>query len=256
MWLLLLFISTLSLADAQAPSTFELMQNEFQSLPEVERSFHLVSENLLAQHDSRAVFVKVYEVITHNIQTMLAQNQFADPQWVETIGLTYANYFRRSFFAYEVYKLSRSWTAPLPSPWWLAFEENGRGDLAVSVQLILSVSAHIQNDLPHALIESGADFSPTCHKDYKKIGAVFGRSFEESWQAVYHFDHKERNSIEQLIGTWLAQNWIAIFRQSAWANGVKLHNAAPSEKAILSTTIEKNTYRSSLGFRSLDFWTR
>lgn len=236
---------------AKADPIFEATANEYQSLAEVENNFRLASEELIAQQDPRGAFVKVYEVITRNIEQMLAQNYFEDPVWVRQVGLAYANYFRRSFFSYQIYQTSGAWTSAVPSSWWLAFSENKQNNLAVPVQLILSVNAHIQNDLPNALIESGADFSERCHRDYIRIGDVFAKSFAESWQAVYRIDHRQRSDVEQVIGTWMAQNWIEIFRDGAWENGKKLVNGE-----ITAQQIDEKSYKAGIGFRTLDFWTK
>jgi len=248
---LFLFIGILASGVSKADVIFEATSNEYQSLQEVENNFHLVSEELIAQQDPRGAFVKVYEIVTHNIDQMLAQNYFEDPVWVRQVGLTYANYFRRSFFSYHVYQKSGAWTSALPSTWWLAFSENKTNDLAVPVQLILSVNAHIQNDLPSALIESGADFSERYHRDYVRIGDVFARSFAESWEAVYRIDHRRRSDVEQVIGTWMSQNWIEIFRKTAWENGKRL---AKGETTVQQ--VDEKAYKAGLGFRTLDFWTK
>lgn len=236
---------------AKADAVFDYTANEYQSLAEVEQSFHVVAETLIASHDSRGAFVKVYEIITHNIQKMLEQNQFEDPAWVRQVGLTYANYFRRSFLSYQIYQSSGAWTSTLPMSWWLAFSVNKQNKLAVPVQLILSVNAHIQNDLPSALIESGANFSEKCHRDYERIGRVFAMSFDQSWTAVYRIDNEERSGIEEMLGTWMAQKWIEIFREGAWKNALKLAHGKTTRQQI-----DQEAEGAGRGFSTLDFWTR
>ncbi len=248
---LIVFFTLVFSGFVSADVVFDATANEYQSLAEVENGFHNAGEELLARGDARGVFMKVYEQVIHRTEQMLQQNYFEDPVWVRQIGLTYANYFRRAFLSYNTYQSSGYWTETLVSPWWLAFSENRLGDLAVPVQFILSTNAHIQNDLPHALIDSGADFSDRCHRDYQRIGEIFRGSFEESWQVVYRLDQHNRSSIERTLGSWMAQNWIAIFRDTAWKNAVKL-----SKQQTTPAQIEQQAYKAGLGYRTLDFWAR
>lgn len=234
---------------AKADIVIDKMGVEFQNLKQVEESFHQVAEELIRRKDSRGIFVKVYEVITKNIQKMLDQKRFEDPKWVKQVGLTYANYFRRVFFSYEFYQRTGSFASPMPHSWWLAFEENRREDLSISVQLILAVSAHIQNDLPSALIESGADFTPRCRRDYVRIGQVFAGSFEDSWQAIARFEQDQRFYFRELIGSWMGENWIEIFRANAWENALKLKG-----KQITVKQIDQAAVRSGYAYRTIDFW--
>ena len=233
----------------RADVIIDRMGTEFQSLDQVEQSFHEVSEILIKRKDPRGVFVKVYEVITKNIQVMIDQKRFEDPKWVRQVGLTYANYFRRVFFSYEFYQRNGAFTTAMPHSWWLAFEENRRNDLSVAVQLILSVNAHIQNDLPSALIDSGADFSPRCQRDYARIGDVFAESFDDSWKAIARIEGGGFWFFQRQIGSLMAENWIEIFRDGAWKNALKL-----KRNKVTLKQIDQWAVRSGYGYRTLDFW--
>lgn len=236
---------------AGADIVFDSTVNEYQSLQDVSANFYSGSEELLNRQDPNGVFMKVYELVIRHTEQMLAQNQFEDPVWVQKVAVIYANYYRRAFFAYQTYQSYGSWVSSVASPWWLAFTENKNNQLAIPVQFILSTNAHIQNDLPFALIDSGADFSDRCYRDFQKIGVIFTGSFEESWRAIYRLDHKNRSEIERVMSSWMASNWIAIFRETAWKNAVKL-----SKGQTTPAVIEQQTYKAGLGYRTLDFWAR
>ncbi len=249
--ILLVVLLSLYSSFALADVVFDSSVNEYQSLEEVVMNFHKGSEELLTRQDPNGIFMKVYELVIRRTEQMLEENQFEDPTWVRQIALTYANYYRRAFFAFQTYQAYGSWVSTVATPWWLAFTENKNNQLAIPVQFILSTNAHIQNDLPLALIESGADFSERCYRDYKRIGVIFTGSFEESWQAIHRLDHKNRSEIEKVMSSWMAQNWIAIFRDTAWKNAVKL-----SKQQITPAQIEQQAYKAGLGYRTLDFWAR
>lgn len=104
-----------------------------------------------ADEDRRRTFIATYRRTTVAVAAAIAAGRFEDAVWVSGWTAEFADYFLRAHDADRA-------GDPVPRPWRLAF---GAGDdLHPLVHLLLGMNAHINFDLPQALVDviPAADF--------------------------------------------------------------------------------------------------
>src|SRR5918911_1511041 len=104
----------------------------------------LVAE-LEAEQSTGRYFLSTYTRTTRAVAAALEDGRFEDPPWVEEWDVVFADLY---LDALQAYRRDRS---EAPRPWRLAFEANPA--LPPIVHLLLGMNAHINYDLPQALIE-------------------------------------------------------------------------------------------------------
>src|SRR5918911_4882349 len=106
-------------------------------------------DSLLREMDTEdnplRVFLATYTRTTRAVGTALQDARFEDPAWVEEWDVVFADLY---LDALEAYRRDR---ASAPRPWRLAFEADP--GLPPIGHLLLGMNAHINYDLPQALIE-------------------------------------------------------------------------------------------------------
>jgi len=101
-------------------------------------------DQLPAAWPRRRTFIATYRRTTVAVAAAIAAGRFEDAAWVSGWTAQFADYFLR---AHDADRAGR----PVPRPWRLAF---GAGDhLHPLVHLLLGMNAHINFDLPQALID-------------------------------------------------------------------------------------------------------
>jgi hypothetical protein len=104
------------------------------------------------RRDHRRFFHATYVRTTQAVAAELAANGFADPAWVTRWDVAFARFYLDALDA-------DARGHPLPVPWARAFR--ARPDIAPWRHLLLGMNAHINYDLPQALLAviSDAEFS-------------------------------------------------------------------------------------------------
>jgi hypothetical protein len=130
--------------------------------PFIGTPYHSVDEAIVAlqglerhfvqRRDRRGVFATGYLEITRAIARHLAAGGFLDPEWSRRYLIHFANLYRIALLRYESGEV-----AAVPKSWRLAFGA-ARSDTGLVIQhLVLGINAHINHDLPLALVEIGID---------------------------------------------------------------------------------------------------
>jgi Family of unknown function (DUF5995) len=104
----------------------------------------LVTE-LEAEQSAGGYFLSTYARTTRAVAAALQDGRFEDPPWVEEWDVVFADLY---LDALRTYRRDRS---AAPRPWRIAFEADPA--LPPIVHLLLGMNAHINYDLPQALIE-------------------------------------------------------------------------------------------------------
>jgi hypothetical protein len=104
----------------------------------------LVAE-LEAEQSSGRYFLSTYTRTTRAVAAALEDGRFEDPPWVEEWDVVFADLY---LDALQAYRRDR---AAAPRPWRVAFEAEPA--LPPIAHLLLGMNAHINYDLPQALIE-------------------------------------------------------------------------------------------------------
>ena len=114
--------------------------------------------DVLPRGSTRRVFLSTYQRTTAAVGKAIDDARFEDPDWVEEWDIVFAKLFIDAHDADLA-------GAPVPRPWRLAFD--APADLPDLRHVLLGINAHINYDLPQALLEviSVADFDDTALMD-------------------------------------------------------------------------------------------
>jgi hypothetical protein len=109
-------------------------------------------DGLPAEHEQQRVFLATYQRITRAVGDAIEEGLFEDPAWVEHWDVVFADLY---LDALDV----ELGAGQAPRPWRLAFR--APADLPPLRHVLLGINAHINYDLPQALLAviSDADFT-------------------------------------------------------------------------------------------------
>jgi hypothetical protein len=126
--------------------------------------------DVLPHGSTRRVFLSTYQRTTAAVGKAIDDARFEDPAWVEEWDVVFAKLFIDAHDADLA-------GAPVPRPWRLAFD--APADLPDLRHVLLGINAHINYDLPQALLDviSVADFDDTAlmdgrRRDHERIDGV------------------------------------------------------------------------------------
>ncbi len=103
-----------------------------------------------ADKDRRGVFVAAYLEVSEAVAAGLRSGAFRDAVWAERYMTAFGSLYREALEAYDA-------GAACPKAWRIAFDAARRNETAALQDLLLGVNAHINNDLPLALVRAGID---------------------------------------------------------------------------------------------------
>jgi hypothetical protein len=173
----------------------------------------------LPPSDGIACFVRLYLAVTEGVQAQLADVAFSDPAFLAALDARFADLF----FA----------AADHPPPAWAPlFEARHRRGIAPLQFALAGMNAHINRDLPVALVETctahGVDLAKasTQHADYVRVNGVLA-TVEAAVRAQYvpggiwrlldrvlHRFHR----LDDVVAMWD----VSRARDAAWANAQAL----------------------------------
>jgi hypothetical protein len=150
------------------PELVALAERPFASVADAHDRLRDLETRLRAAGDRRAVFLTVYTRMTATVRAAVAAGRFADPAWMRRYTVTFADYYRRAFLAFE-----RGDHAAVPDPWRVAFGTAVAGDGLVAQDALLGINAHVTYDLALTLHEVGVDPDRARkHADHRRIDDV------------------------------------------------------------------------------------
>jgi hypothetical protein len=93
----------------------------------------------------RRIFLETYQRTTQAVGKAIGDAQFEDPQWVEIWDVVFADLYL------DAHDADLAGNADgVPRPWRLAF--SARPDLPALVHVLLGINAHVNYDLPQAML--------------------------------------------------------------------------------------------------------
>ena len=199
-------------------------------LCELETSF-------LGRRDRRGAFATTYIQASLTVESWIRAGRFRQPDLVANYLVVFANAYRTALVNYE-----RGDRARVPGAWVQAFDA-ADSPCSLLKTVLLSINAHVNRDLPHAVLEAGLDVnSETCHADHFLIN--------EAVRAATPLVRKRLASAYQprlRLANWIAGASIdravdAAFQQTrgvAWTMAKALQAAArPADREHVRQLIE------------------
>lgn len=202
----------------------------------------------LGSADGVACFTRLYLAVTKGVQDRLAGVTFADPPFLSRLDVDFANLFFAALAA------SQRDAGSVPAAWAPLFEARSRKGIAPLQFALAGMNAHINRDLPVALVatwqQAGVtpdDDSPQ-HADYLLVNRLLATVEAEvkpqylgGWlrqldRLVHRFDR-----IDDVIAMWD----VGRARDAAWTNARMLW-LVRSDKDLYAATLD--TLDHTVGF--------
>ncbi|WP_433167587.1 DUF5995 family protein [Kribbella sp. CA-247076] len=188
-------------------------------------------DDVPADLQHRRVFLATYLRTTQAVGTAITQGRFEDPDWVEEWDVKFA----------ELYLDAHDAAEGAARPWRLAFE--APADLPPLLHVLLGVNAHVNYDLPQALLAviSDEDFADPQlmerrRRDHERIDGVLAERVSA--------EDNELGGARSLLDRVLtplnrraSQRFLRESRQKVWHNTAELQRARLDGPAAYATRL-------------------
>jgi len=194
------------------------------SVPEVVTRLRAI-EASAPSSDGVACFARLYREVTEGVAAQLDAHTFANGAFVEALDLGFAELFftANAAFARDPRQVPHAWR-PL-------FERRKRKDLTALQFAVAGMNAHINRDLPVALVATCRamaldlrEDSPE-HADYLRVNALLAtvearvrQSYLSGWKALVARVVHRFGRADDVVAMWDVRR----ARDAAWTNGMAL----------------------------------
>jgi hypothetical protein len=201
----------------------DLTSAPYESLAGARDRLESLGTLLRQRGDRRAVFLSIYAHMTRAVQRSIERGVFADPDWMRAYTVTFANYYREAFLAFEEGRLQA-----VPEPWRIAFGTAVAGDALVVQDAFLGINAHINYDLALTLRDVGLDPKRAEKRaDHRAINDILARLIDAQQDALSELYAPGIDDVDAMLGRF--DETVSLFsltesRKQAWRVGVLLHD--------------------------------
>ena len=175
----------------------------------------------LPARDGLACFNRMYLGVTRQVSARIEQSFFHNAEFMSALEVVFANYY---FDA-----VNAMMTAPnaIPTAWRPLFGARARSDVYSIQYALAGMNAHINHDLPMALVRTCAQLNVSpenngFHRDYQRVDTLLDAA-ELSVRHIFESGEvkKADRSVQTVID--LVDNWsITEARNMAWSTGLAL----------------------------------
>jgi hypothetical protein len=174
--------------------------------------------------DGVACFNRMYLEVTQQVDKDLGQQFFADPAFMTRFDVAFANLY---FDAVNAAAGQSAGPSTVPLAWRPLFERRGETGIEPIQFALAGMNAHINHDLPMAIVATCADLATTptagTHlADYQKVDGLLDaaeqsvrQSFESSTELAVD---RHLQAVEDLVCNWTINS----ARDLAWGNALLL----------------------------------
>ena len=191
----------------------------------------------LPLHDKRLLFANIYHQVTLEMPKLFAEEKFENPEWVLKLMLKYVSLYKHALDCslQKICFLSPSWI--------VAFNSHRENKLKPGIQLLLSISAHVNRDLPIALAAIETDFKdPSMQRDYRKIALIFDRRMTSLIKVMRSFQRCRVGPLDRKIVDRVIRWAMNSTRDRSWEYGKRLSKTKNNlEEEKLLEEIEAQT---------------
>lgn len=220
-----------------ASANLARLDNAYQTIDEVIDALAALEHEFVSRRDRRAVFVSPYLQVSQELQRRIENHYFQDSAWVTRYLLIFANLYRQALAAYE----NRG--GALSKAWQIALNTSASGTGLVIQDLLLGMNAHINRDLPFALLEVGLDPQRNLrYRDHAAVTAILRALTDEVQARIAAMYASGLGALDSLLGRLderVTSFDMQVAREHAWNMGVALTNArTDAERQLLAGAIE------------------
>jgi uncharacterized membrane protein len=196
-----------------------------ESLAELLTAMQARLDALKPSHESLRAFLDTYRRTTMAVQSAIDSGRFEDPTWVEDWDVAFAQLYLNALDA------ELSGASDVPRPWRLAFD--APPTLPPLRHLLLGINAHINFDLPQALLAviPDADFAdPQAlsrrQRDHERIDAVLSARVadeDNELESTSHVTFLDR--VLRPANRLASRRFLREARQKVWHNTLEMQKA-------------------------------
>ncbi len=198
-----------------------LVSEPYESLDGARDRLERLRESLSRRGDRRAVFLTIYTAMTRAVQRSIERGRFADSEWMRRYTVTFANYYREAFLAFEEGRVGA-----VPEPWRIAFGTAVAGDALVVQDAFLGINAHINYDLALTIRDVGVDPNRAEKRDdHRTINDILAALVDAQQAALADLYAPGIDKLDSSLGRF--DETLSLFaltegRAQAWRVGVVL----------------------------------
>jgi hypothetical protein len=194
-----------------------LLQTPATSIADVIARMEAIDQTL-PPTDGVSCFNKLYLEVTKNVLTAAEQAAYADPRFLATLDVTFANLYFSALCAFEA-------GPSMPRAWKPLCEARSTPTIAPIQFALAGMNAHINRDLPVALVATFVELgvppraiSPQ-HDDFERVNHLLAAT-EEQVKTLY-LDQLGRaldvafDNVDDVLAMWS----VGAAREAAWTNG-------------------------------------
>jgi Family of unknown function (DUF5995) len=179
--------------------------------------------------DARRFFLGTYLRTTEAVAERIARGQFEDPPWVEIWDVAFAGLYLDALEAWQA-------SGRVAGPWTIAMEATGDDRLPPLRHLLLGMNAHINYDLPQALLAviSDDEFDDPAvvarrRADHERIDEILAeRVAAEDVELAKVERPGDRTLLDRLLVPFnqaATRRFLAESRRKVWRNAMLLSRA-------------------------------
>jgi hypothetical protein len=206
------------------PDFVAIMEHPFESVVDVEDRLSRLEHQLREESDRRAIFLMIYTRMTREVRRGIERGRFANPDWMRRYVLTFADYYRRAFLAFETGAMGA-----VPDPWRIAFGTAISGEGLVLQDALLGINAHINYDLALTLDDVGIDPNrDEKYTDHRTIDQILARLVDTQQEVLAEYYASGIDEIDAISGQMderLSMFSIEEGREQAWRIAVVMTDA-------------------------------
>ena len=187
------------------------------------------------------IFMATYQRTTRAVGAAVTRGEFEDAGWVERWDVAFANLYLSAFDS------ERAGDERVPRPWRLAF--SAAPDLPPLRHVLLGINAHVNYDLPQALLAviSDADFTDPLlmgrrRRDHERIDKVLAsRVAAEDNELTATGGATLLDRLLTPLNRMGSKRFLREARQKVWHNTIELQEArvaGPQEYAVRLAELE------------------
>jgi hypothetical protein len=202
-----------------------------------------IDERLVADNDERRHFHGAYLRSTQSVMADADAGRFIDPAWAELWGIAFANLYLDAFTAWEEGN-------DTPEPWQVAFTASNDPDIPPLRQVLLGINAHINYDLPQALLAVITDDEfedPVVLErraaDHEHVDAILvKRVAEEDKRMAAVEEPGDRTRVDRLLQPFNragTKRFLKEGRHKVWANARLLGSARRRGNEVYAEELDK-----------------
>ncbi len=207
------------------------------SLEQVVARLEAIEAACLRRGDRRSIFATLYGLVSAEIHVRVRDGYFLDNDWAHRYGVTFANLYFAAFDAADAGQ-----TDAVPKAWRLCFDAAASGRTLALQDLLLGMNAHINNDLPLALVRVSIDPDRDARRhDHLAVNAILAGVAQRAIDRLAALYAPGLRTLDEAAGELdelMGQFSIEVARENAWEGAVSLTNARnDAERRLVATMI-------------------